>query len=183
MAGAVCRPCSPQHLLKRRPRGPLCYTAGKGDCTLEGHRRIHSGRSLVGLMCAGAIFSLRRIASTLLLALFLLVPYGSAFYQLQAADDATCGMPCCKRSKVCCCRKQARSVNPAGPVWIASPKCSAGCAQLPATQRSSAASLDAAGLEAVPVVVAARILLSSLPQHRSIDSSFALFERPPPRSA
>jgi len=144
---------------------------------LEGHRWAQLGKSAARHVC---VRPSGRSATTLLLVLFLLAPYGSSFFLLLGRDNSTCGMQCCKRSKVCCCRKSGHNAHEDGPAWASSSKCPGGCGQVPAVQGATAASLSAARFQTVPVVITLLVRRASDPMVLTSDVVFALFERPPP---
>lgn len=124
-----------------------------------------------------------RAASTLLLVLFLLAPYGASLSILLERDASNCGTPCCKGTKACCCRKSTHKAHQDGPAWSSSSKCPDGCGQLPATQGSFVASLATTRFEAAQVAASSQARWTADPGARSSDVAFALFERPPPVSA
>jgi hypothetical protein len=115
-----------------------------------------------------------------LLLVLLLVPYGSGAFLLAGREGPGCGMPCCKGSKVCSCRRSDKHGRRDGPGWIAASKCPEGCGQLPAVSRAAAASLVAAWVRVSPVVSVSHVRIAALSPRVSSETRFALFERPPP---
>lgn len=132
---------------------------------------------MLGRMASAGTLSRR--ASSLLLILLLLVPFAPSLTALSARTTSDCGMQCCKRTKVCCCRKIARERQPS---FRAPSACSSGCGQLPAIH-GSAASLGRTRPATIPVVTAAQFRPVPALIHRTTDPLFALFERPPPFAA
>jgi len=150
----------------------MCYTGAREILGLEGKKRLdHWARIRTPS---------RRAAFSLLLILLLLIPFAPSLTALSArtsSDD--CGMQCCKRTKVCCCRKIARERQPA---FRAPSACSSGCGQLPAVH-GPAAGLGRARPAIAPLITAACFHPVPPPIHRSVQPLFPLFERPPPSVA
>lgn len=121
-----------------------------------------------------------RSAVTALLALLLLAPAGFGLLLPASAPQPDCGMQCCKRTKVCCCRKSGSLARQNRPGWAAAPVCATRCRQLPALPGAIAASL-------APQQAETKLAECPLPAGtsygrapRSSETDFALFERPPP---
>ena len=150
---------------------------------MEGHRWAQSGKDAVLRTCARFRLPSRRTASTLLLVLFLLAPYGASLAFLLGRDSSSCSMACCKATKKCCCRKSSHQANQDGPAWAPLSRCPDGCGQLPATQGSLVASLRASRFETAPVIVSSRARLTAVQSAPAALVAFSLFERPPPVSA
>lgn len=114
------------------------------------------------------------------LVFLLLAPMGFGLLLQARGEQSDCGMECCKRTKVCCCRKADRIARKSRPGWVASAACSTGCRQLPALAGGMAAGLAAGRIEVrlLETTVAVRVLRSLAP--RALETDFALFERPPP---
>lgn len=170
-------PSLPQHKETQPRRAKLSQ---KERELLEGYRWAQLGK-----WAARRVFlrPSRRAASTLLLVLFLLAPYGASLSLLFERDSSNCGMSCCKGTKACCCRKSSHKAHQGGPTWAPSSQCPDGCGQLPATQGSPVASLGAAGFETAPVIVSSGARWTATQRAPSALVAFALFERPPPVSA
>ena len=117
-----------------------------------------------------------------LLLLLLLAPYSSGLFLLAQSDQPDCGMQCCKRSKVCCCRKANRQSGARGPGWAASSSCPSGCGQVTAIFSNAAASLQADRVEVEPAVFESRLGLERECTAHTAGHHFAQFERPPPLS-
>lgn len=126
------------------------------------------------------LLSIWRSAAAGLLLLFLLIPYGAGLLLLAGNERSSCGMPCCNRSKVRCCRKSNKNAHRDGPGWIASSKCPGGCGQLPAVSESAAASLVTARVEVRPIVPVSHVRIQAASPRGSSEIGFALAERPPP---
>ena len=160
-----------------RFRGRLPF---KDMFALEGqHRRQHE-EGLRWLSVLIPILPRGRSAASVLVLLFLLIPYGSGLLLLAESQGPGCGMQCCKRSKVCCCGKSGKHAHQDGPGWIASSKCPGGCGQLPAAPGTASASLAAARIEVSPVLPLLHVRMSAVSPRDSSGTAFALFERPPP---
>jgi hypothetical protein len=166
-----------RHVNAGAPKLPW-YTPKKEFATLEGHFSAHSGHWTVRPWCAAS----RQAITSLLLVLFLLTPIGSSVLQQFGRDDSSCGMKCCKLTKACCCRKASHSGHDGSPAWKSSSKCPDGCGQAPVVQSAATASLGPERRDAAPVAVAQARRMSA-PAIRDSGAAFALFERPPPRSA
>jgi hypothetical protein len=121
-----------------------------------------------------------RSAASGLVLLLLLIPYGFGFLLLAASQGPSCGMQCCKRSKVCCCGKSDKHARHDGPSWVGSSKCPGGCGQLPAVPGTPAAGPAAARIEVIPVLPLSHARISPSSPRDSSGAAFALFERPPP---
>jgi hypothetical protein len=89
-------------------------------------------------------------------------------------------MRCCKRSKVCCCRKAGKNAHQGGPGWTATSTCSGGCGQLPAVPGTASASLAAARIEVSPVLPVSPVRSGAVSPRASAENAFALLQRPPP---
>ena len=112
--------------------------------------------------------------------LLLLIPYFSGLMQLAGRETTSCGMQCCKRSKVCCCRKSAANAHHDGPSWIASSDCPSGCRQSLAGPRAAVVGLVSPRIEFSPIIPGLRLRMSRVSARGSSDIAFALFGRPPP---
>ena len=121
-----------------------------------------------------------RSAASGLVLLLLLIPYGFGFLLLAASQGPSCGMQCCKRSKVCCCGKSDKHPRQDGPSRVGSSKCPGGCGQLPAVPGTAAASLAAVRIEVSPVLPWSHVRISTVSPRESSGTAFALFARPPP---
>ena len=110
----------------------------------------------------------------------LLFPYASGSFLLAERAGPGCGMPCCKGSKVCSCRRLAGNTRQDGPGWVSSSKCPEACGQLPAAFRSAGKSLVAAGVGVVPLLPAHPMRIAAAPTRGYSETRYALFERPPP---
>ncbi len=128
----------------------------------------------------GALSSGWRSAAAGLLLLILLIPYGSGLLLLTRCATSSCGMPCCTRSKVCCCRRSDRKLHRAGPSWIASSSCPGGCGQVATMPATAAAGLAVARTAVRPMVPVSRLRIQAVSLRGSAETGFALFERPPP---
>jgi hypothetical protein len=146
---------------------------------LEGQRWQHE-KGLRWLSLCALLLPKWRSAASVLGLLLLLLPYGSGFLLLAASQGPSCGMQCCKRSKVCCCGKSDKHARHDGPSWVGSSKCPGGCGQLPAVPGTAAASLAAARIEVSPVLPLSHVRISPSSPRDSSGAAFALFERPPP---
>jgi len=128
------------------------------------------------LGCTLRNLRLGRLLAPLLLLVSLLAPLALPALLLQAD---TCGMACCKRSGVCCCRK-AKAAKSRGPVLQAASRCGANCGRLPALPRLVAAIPARAALPGSTLAAAPARPGSSSRVHPSSSLPFALFQRPPP---
>lgn len=147
---------------------------------LLGQRWRRAGRVPRWTAFLTALPRARRTASVGLLVLFLLVPYSSVSLLLAEYDSPGCGSSCCKRSRVCGCRKSVHNAHQHGPDWSSSLKCPCGCGEPSAVQPIGAASLVTArsGLNPIAPVAYVRPAYSSA--CGSPEAGFALFGRPPP---
>jgi len=136
-----------------------------------------------GVTCAsffGALSSTWRSAAAGLLLLLLLISYGAGLLPLAGSARSSCGMQCCKRPKVCHCRRVDKIPHPGGPGWTVSSKCPGGCGQVATVSATAAASLVVARVAVRPIVPVSRLRIQALPPRGSSGVGFALFERPPP---
>jgi hypothetical protein len=145
------------------------------DCSrAQSHNIVHTARR--------ALTAARRSNAAFLLLVSLLAPYAAAFAQLAAAGTNTCGMSCCRRSGVCCCRKARHAALNHGPEWNSARRGGCGCRQLPAPPARVRPALAAGRSQWQPLIVYA--LLSILPHASRAGNPHAcvLFGRPPPAS-
>jgi hypothetical protein len=148
--------------------------------SLGGWHSRNRRKSLPWASLLAEIFPARRSAAVGVLLALLLVPYASGWFLLAEREAPSCGMACCKGSKVCSCRRPARNIRQNGPGWTASSKCPEGCGQLPAVSGSAGPSLVAAWVGVGPVLPASPMRIAAAPPRESFEARFALFERPPP---
>lgn len=93
----------------------------------------------------------------------------------------TCGMACCRRARVCCCRKAKAHPAPAHPGWTAGTACAPGCGRV-----ASSVPLPPVIVEP-PVAGMPAVLTGLAPEVHDVAggaaaaTAFALFQRPPPR--
>ncbi len=111
--------------------------------------------------------------------LFCFGPFSAALIQLSGSEDRDCGMECCRRSKVCCCRK-GKGVHENKPGWFDQPSCAGRCGHPPALPVLSAPAFTQERASFNPVQETLR--LSPRMEVRRVEAkpSFALFGRPPP---
>jgi len=156
------------------------WTVAKERDALEGNRWARRVVKTAWRACARFRLPSGRATSTLLLVLSLLAPYGASLSLLLERDASNCGMPCCKRTKACFCRKSSHRAHEAGPAWSSSSKCPDGCGQFPATQGSRVASLATTRFETTPVAASSQGRWATDQNASSALVAFALFGRPPP---
>ena len=121
-----------------------------------------------------------RSAAAVLLTLLLLIPCVSGLLLLAGSETSSCGMQCCKRSKVCPCRRSDNNAHRTGRGWTASSKCPGGCGQLPAMPRTTVANLAVARIAIRPIVPVSHLRIQAASLRGSSETGFVLFERPPP---
>lgn len=117
-----------------------------------------------------------------LLLLLLLAPYSSGLLLLAQPEAPDCGMQCCKRSKVCCCRKAGLKDKGSNPGWAAASSCPSGCGLMTAVFPRTLASRSEHRLEIHPVLRETLLDRERDWTPRTSEQDFALFERPPPLS-
>ena len=147
-----------------------------------GLKRQRRRRWYVAWACAPAMHrpGWRAGAASFVL-LLLLVPYISGLILFAGRETTSCGMQCCKRSKLCCCRKSGASAHHDGPSWIASSNCPPGCRQSIAGPGTAVAGLVSSRIEFSPAIPGLRVRMSCVSAWGSSDIAYALFGRPPPR--
>jgi hypothetical protein len=123
-----------------------------------------------------------RASSVALLLLLLLAPYSSGLLLLAQGEQADCGMQCCKRSKVCCCRKAGHQDKGSGPGWAAASSCPSGCGLATAVFPRTLANRSEHRVGVYPVVSDSPLGRERDWTPRTSEHDFALFERPPPLS-
>jgi hypothetical protein len=118
-------------------------------------------------------------AIVLAMACLTLGPYSWGFLpSLSQQDGQTCGMSCCRRSGICCCRN-SRTVRPEIG-WRAARTCPAGCLQravLPTALPGLTAQVIRAQADEDRSAKTNTPVESKLPGRIA---AFALFQRPPP---
>lgn len=147
---------------------------------LEGLERRQHEKGLRWASFLATLLPRWRSAASGIVLLVLLIPYGFGFLLLAESQGPSCGMQCCKRSKVCCCGKSAKHARHNGPSWVGSSKCPGGCGQLPAVPGAAPTSLAADRIDVSPVLPVSRVRSSPVSPCDSSGTAFALFERPPP---
>jgi hypothetical protein len=138
-------------------------------------QRNSTGRDRMPQRTAAARFAV----VTFVLLVSLLAPFSLDFAPLLRLTQTTCGMSCCKKTGVCCCRK-ARPAGTKMPLWKASSRCGSDCSTLRGLPSAAAASLAARGIEVRPFLAASHLQLSAVSPRGTAENGFALFERPPP---
>lgn len=146
---------------------------------LENRQRRNRWKDLPWASLLAKLLPGWRSAAAGLLLIPLLVPYASGAFVLAGREGPSCGMACCKGSKVCSCRRLDRRGHHAGPGWDSSSKCPEGCGQLPAVS-GAAASIVVASVGVSPVLHVSRVRTLDVSPRLSSESGFVLFERPPP---
>jgi len=120
------------------------------------------------------------VISFVLVLLALFTPDAANLLPLLNSRDATCGMACCKRSGVCCCRKARSARTGAESGWRAGNPCGPDCARSAAVRSQFAFALTAP---------AAAFLCSTSQHAGSLEPggayvpggvAFERFGRPPP---
>ncbi len=120
---------------------------------------------------------LRRAATTALLALSLLAPFGAALFLQEASES--CDMNCCRTSH-CCCHRMDSSDMHGGPAWSAAPACGSDCARRTGFPGSPSITLGATWIRVGFAPETESLLNSSKSEKPHNGTEFALFERPPP---
>lgn len=115
-------------------------------------------------------------AAALVVVLSLLAPLSLPAFQNRAD---TCGMSCCRKSGVCCCRK-ARPAQTGGPQWQPVSGCSRNCALRLALPASLSAILPDAGAASGPAFVVTSVAPARPLVREGATRCFALYQRPPP---
>jgi len=123
-----------------------------------------------------------RTSRVTLLLLLLLVPYSSGLVLLAQPEQTDCGMQCCKRSKVCCCRKAGHQDKGSSPGWAAASSCPSGCGLATATFPRTLANRSEHRVGVHPVVSDSPLGSERDWTPHTTEQDFALFERPPPLS-
>jgi hypothetical protein len=133
------------------------------------------------LRLLAAWFTHRRHSALSALVLFaVLAPFSAGFFNLSSSPKITCGMECCKRSKVCCCHRSGGSAHAAGLSLSAGPSCPPGCRQVPGLRGSAPAVAAATRPGGAPVAPEAPAQILESTTQSSLEPAFSLFERPPP---
>jgi hypothetical protein len=150
------------------------------EASAPGNSRIRDIGPKLRFLAAWATPRRRSSLSALLLLLALLAPFSVGFFNLASGPKITCGMECCKRSKVCCCHRSGRGAHASGVGLSAGPSCPPGCRQIPGLRGSAPALAAVAQPGGVPIAPAAPARILESTAQSSIEPAFSLFERPPP---
>jgi len=163
----------------RETAGDHCVSSANWD----GMKRSSPAKAWAPSMTAAARFVrvavMRRLASLVLLA-SLFVPAILASIPLWQSQSTSCGMACCKRSRVCCCRK-SKAHEHGGVAWRADAKCCGGCGRASIVGPVVALQAEVQSRHAAEPVLTSLVLRSPISGVlRSAGAAFALFGRPPP---
>ena len=153
-------------------------TEGTGGLTVWQWRQWVVG--VVRASFRATLLRTRRSAAAGFLALLLVTPYGAGLLRLAGNETSSCGMRCCKGTKVCCCHRAGKNALRGGPSWVDSSKCPGGCGQLPAVPAIPIAGPAAALTEIDPITPESRLRVQAASIRLPSETDFASFERPPP---